>query len=134
MVKDKNTSATQEAWHEDRSTFGNQGWREIKELGGTIQGGANAPRFETGDWRTLKPIHLPERCIHCLLCWVYCPDMAVIVEDGRMVGFDYKHCKGCGICAKECPSRANAIDMIPEDADPSMAGSGGPSEYEGRSS
>ncbi|NMB16185.1 MAG: 4Fe-4S binding protein, partial [Firmicutes bacterium] len=73
---------------------------------------------------------LPERCIHCLLCWVFCPDMAVIVEDGRVVGFDYKHCKGCGICAKECPSKVHAIDMVPEavsDTDRSAV-----NEYRGR--
>ena len=26
--------------------------------------------------------------------------------------FDYDFCKGCGICAQECP--CGAIDMIPE--------------------
>ena len=62
----------------------------------------------------------------------FCPDMAVIVEDGRVVGFDYKHCKGCGICAKECPSKVHAIDMVPEavsdtDRTPSMnTGEGNP--------
>jgi len=25
------------------------------------------------------------------------------VKDGKMEGFDYEHCKGCGICASICP-------------------------------
>ncbi len=29
-----------------------------------------------------------------------------------MVGFDYEHCKGCGVCAAICPK--DAIEMVPE--------------------
>lgn len=127
MVKD--TNVTREIMEGDQPPRGGANWRALP-LGAVITGGANSTRFETGDWRTLKPVHLPERCIHCLLCWVFCPDMAVIVEDGRVVGFDYKHCKGCGICAKECPSKVHAIDMVPEaagDTDRSTV-----NEYRGR--
>ena len=34
------------------------------------------------------------------------PDASVVVENGKAVGFDLAHCKGCGICAKECPTDA----------------------------
>jgi pyruvate ferredoxin oxidoreductase delta subunit len=126
----KETKVTREIMAGDQpQKRGGANWRDLP-AGAVIAGGANSAAFETGDWRTLKPVHLPERCIHCLLCWVFCPDMAVIVEDGRVVGFDYKHCKGCGICAKECPSKVNAIDMVPEgaeDADRSTV-----SEYRGK--
>ena len=30
----------------------------------------------------------------------------VIVEDEKMKGFKYSHCKGCGICANQCPVKA----------------------------
>jgi pyruvate ferredoxin oxidoreductase delta subunit len=43
-----------------------------------------------------------------MICWVYCPDSAVIVKDGKVQGFDYDHCKGCGICAHECPVKVEA--------------------------
>jgi len=36
----------------------------------------------------------------------------VMVKDGKMVDFDYAHCKGCGICSKVCPVKA--INMVGE--------------------
>ena len=55
-----------------------------------------------------------EKCTHCMICWVFCPDSAILVEDMRFVGFALSHCKGCGICAVECPPKA--IDMVSEDS------------------
>jgi pyruvate ferredoxin oxidoreductase delta subunit len=43
---------------------------------------------------------------------VFCPDTSVKVADEKVYDFDYDHCKGCGICAHECPS--DAIEMVPE--------------------
>jgi pyruvate ferredoxin oxidoreductase delta subunit len=40
-----------------------------------------------------------------MLCYFYCPDASIIIEGGKAVGIDLKHCKGCGICATECPAR-----------------------------
>lgn len=87
-------------------------WRALPR-GGVIPK-ATGEQYHTGDWRSSRPLWIPENCIHCLLCWVYCPDMAVIVEDGKMIGFDLEHCKGCGICAWECPTKDKAIEMRPE--------------------
>ncbi len=48
-------------------------------------------------------------CFQCDNCWHYCPDAAVIKQDaGYEVDNDY--CKGCGICAQECP--CGHIDMV----------------------
>jgi Pyruvate/2-oxoacid:ferredoxin oxidoreductase delta subunit len=43
-------------------------------------------------------------CNLCLNCVSYCPD-ASILPDGKkaIVAVDLDHCKGCGICAYECP-------------------------------
>jgi 2-oxoacid:acceptor oxidoreductase delta subunit (pyruvate/2-ketoisovalerate family) len=44
------------------------------------------------------------QCYHCGNCYMYCPDNAVkISEKTGMYEFDYDFCKGCGLCAKECP-------------------------------
>jgi len=47
---------------------------------------------------------------------VYCPDMSVKVKDGKREDFDYDYCKGCGICALECPGKKGkkAIELIEE--------------------
>ncbi|MBI4726935.1 hypothetical protein HY768_06890 [candidate division TA06 bacterium] len=85
-------------------------------LGGNIEKGGTAAGFKTGDWRSSKPAYHPENCIQCLFCWVYCPDSAVILKDGQVTGFNLDHCKGCGICAHECPGKkkVKAITMVEE--------------------
>ena len=90
-----------------------RGWKAIPR-GGLILEAGNAVNYETGSWRTMRPIRDEEKCIHCLRCWIYCPDSAILVEDGKVVGIDLDHCKGCGICAHECPSKVQAITMVLE--------------------
>ena len=52
-------------------------------------------------------------CFECDNCYGVCPDNAVIkLGPGRRFRFDYDYCKGCGLCAAECP--CGAIDMAPE--------------------
>lgn len=46
-----------------------------------------------------------------MLCWLYCPEGVIEVRNGVPV-VDYEYCKGCGICAAECP--AGAIVMVEE--------------------
>ena len=47
-----------------------------------------------------------------MICWVYCPDGSIQVEESKVVEINLRYCKGCGICAKECP--AGAIKMEEE--------------------
>jgi NADPH-dependent glutamate synthase beta subunit-like oxidoreductase len=52
-------------------------------------------------------------CFECDNCFGVCPDNAVIkLGPGLRYEFNLDYCKGCGICAKECP--CGAIDMVPE--------------------
>jgi len=70
-------------------------------------------RQRTGGWRTgSRPEVDLSLCVNCLLCWLYCPDSAVLVEDTTFAGFDLDVCKGCEICAEMCPTRA--ITMVEE--------------------
>jgi 2-oxoacid:acceptor oxidoreductase delta subunit (pyruvate/2-ketoisovalerate family) len=52
-------------------------------------------------------------CFECDNCYGVCPDNAVIkLGPGRRYEIDLDYCKGCGICAAECP--CGAIEMVPE--------------------
>jgi pyruvate ferredoxin oxidoreductase delta subunit len=80
--------------------------------GATIPAAGNSCEYRTGGWRSVRPVRDDEKCTQCLLCWIFCPDTSIKVEDEKVVDFDYDHCKGCGVCAHECP--ADAIEMVPE--------------------
>lgn len=90
-----------------------KGWKEIP-IGGLILDAGNTDKYETGSWRTFRPVWDADKCIHCLQCWIYCPDSAIQVEDGKIKGINLYHCKGCGICAVECPDKVKAIKMEEE--------------------
>ena len=53
-------------------------------------------------------------CFSCDNCYGVCPDNAVLKLDDSETPYaiDYDYCKGCGICAAECP--CGAIEMVPE--------------------
>jgi pyruvate ferredoxin oxidoreductase delta subunit len=88
----------------------NKGWKEIP-VGGVCW--KPATEYSTGDWRTFKPVRDSEKCTRCLLCPMICPDVSINWNTATQdIEFDYNFCKGCGICANECP--ANAIEMVRE--------------------
>jgi len=77
------------------------------------------PQFEAGHladinagWRTVRPVVDHEACIFCLRCYIVCPD-GTIFKNGEKIDIDYDYCKGCGVCAHECPK--DAISMIKEE-------------------
>lgn len=72
---------------------------------------------KTGEWRTLRPVIQRESCAAyrrkrtiCQICWVFCPEG--VIKRGTPPEIDYDYCKGCGICAEECPLQC--IEMVKE--------------------
>lgn len=89
--------------------------KSFKELPtGAILEGGTAVGYHTGEWRSFRPIFHKDKCIQCFICWIYCPDASIVVENGKVVGIDYDYCKGCGICNEVCPPKATAITMEKE--------------------
>ncbi len=53
-------------------------------------------------------------CFECDNCYGVCPDNSITkLGAGNRFEFKYDYCKGCGMCATECP--CGAIKMVPED-------------------
>ena len=64
------------------------------------------------DWRIIKPVFNKDYCIDCQFCWVYCPDSSIPSNGKIRFETELYHCKGCGICAVECPYKA--LEMVAE--------------------
>ena len=71
----------------------------------------------TGSWRVVRPVIDHSKCIPvktgkmaCFTCWLFCPDNVITKTIPPTI--DYEYCKGCEICAEECP--VDAITMVEE--------------------
>jgi len=51
--------------------------------------------------------------VKCGVCYIFCPDAAINETDEGFFEADLYYCKGCGICAHECPTQA--ITMVEEE-------------------
>ncbi len=90
--------------------------------GGIVVNPGNSLEYKTGDWKVLIPVINQETCTRCRICWYVCPDNAIVELDKEYttkknrkykVSYDVNadFCKGCGMCAQECPVKA--IEMVP---------------------
>ncbi len=97
----------------------NQGtrWQDLP-IGGVIVEAGNAVYYPTGGWRAFRPVinwvktPAMKACSKCLICWLYCPESAMLAPEGVFQGVDLDHCKGCGICAQVCPPQC--ITLVEE--------------------
>jgi pyruvate ferredoxin oxidoreductase gamma subunit len=78
----------------------------------SVASSPNTPLRKTGDWRVMRPVIDADRCTHCWICFVDCPDGAISLGSADVPQIDYGVCKGCLICAEECP--IEAIETVRE--------------------
>jgi len=63
---------------------------------------------KTGSWKSFKPV-VTKKCIGCGNCVLFCPDDCIkLVNKNRkkFAEINYNYCKGCMICASQCPVKA----------------------------
>jgi 2-oxoacid:acceptor oxidoreductase delta subunit (pyruvate/2-ketoisovalerate family) len=84
-------------------------WQELPAGGVTAPSESEQPT--TGDWRTAgRPVPDYSACVNCLLCWLYCPDSAILLDGEIFSGIDYDYCKGCELCVAVCPTAALSME------------------------
>lgn len=79
-----------------------------------ISAAGNSILRETGGWRTFRPVLVPDKCNGCWLCFSYCPEGVISMNQEDRPVIDYTHCKGCQICVHECPTDALVAEREPE--------------------
>ena len=77
-------------------------------IGCVIKTPGSSKQNKTGSWRTFKPVLDKDKCTDCNRCVMFCPDASVNLDHD----INYDYCKGCGICAAECP--VETIEMVKE--------------------
>ena len=77
------------------------GWKDVP-VGAVALEPGNASQYHTGDWRSQRPVFTKERCIKCGICYIFCPDAAILMGAEGYPDVLLEYCKGCGICAREC--------------------------------
>lgn len=86
-------------------------WFEIP-IGSIVDEAGSSMMNNTGSWRMLRPVLNTDKCTNCLICWIFCPDDSIPVNREQRFETDFVYCKGCGICAVECPY--GALEMVSE--------------------
>ncbi len=87
-------------------------WRDL-EIGAIVTEPGNAAQYKTGDWRSQRTTYDFTKCIKCALCQIFCPEGCIHQNDDGYFEADMFYCKGCGICARECPTMV--ITMVEEE-------------------
>ena len=110
-AKAEGSGASAAHWPSDAPRWGYQ----TAPIGGVItQFGSTVSNDLSASRQGYIPLFHPERCIHCGLCDITCPDMVFQFHEGEYKGrktrvnggLDYHHCKGCLRCVNICPVEA----------------------------
>ena len=87
-------------------------WKELVD-GAIVTEKGNARTYKTGSWRSSRPVVNRKICIHCAVCWIFCPEGCIYQTEEGYYTADLDYCKGCGICPRECP--VGCITMVDEE-------------------
>jgi pyruvate ferredoxin oxidoreductase delta subunit len=58
--------------------------------------------YTNEDWKFEHPVWDNEKCIKCGVCYLFCPDGAILQNKDGYYEADIMYCKGCGVCGKQC--------------------------------
>jgi pyruvate ferredoxin oxidoreductase delta subunit len=81
-------------------------------IGCVLLNEGRAQPFTKASKRDMRPLWDRDRCTKCGICFLFCPDAAIIRRKDGYFDMDPDFCKGCGICHREC--WFGAIEMSEE--------------------
>ena len=91
--------------------------KDFQKILGSVQKPVEGEAGKTGSWAKWIPRIDESKCIpaksgkpSCFNCWLYCPEAVVLRTIPPKINYDY--CKGCGICAEECPVKAISMEEV----------------------
>ncbi len=87
-------------------------WKDLNPGGVNTDAGNSAKDVHPFSNTGKEPLFIEENCINCFFCWVFCPENAIILENDQVRGINYDFCKGCGICANECPVQKEPQPLV----------------------
>ncbi len=93
-------------------TEGEVTWQELN-IGSIIDKPGSTVQYQTGDWKSQRPVIDNDKCNKCGLCYIYCPEGCIEQKIDGYFEPNLTYCKGCGICSVECPKKA--ITMVEEE-------------------
>lgn len=89
---------------------------ETAPMGGILPAPGNTVWNDLSTSRTgWLPVLNRDKCIHCGMCAMVCPDLCLVwtaegngavPTSARLVGVDYRYCKGCLRCVESCSTGA----------------------------
>lgn len=74
---------------------------ELRE--GVVLDFATSLNNKTGNWKVFRPKVDFNKCIHCMKCVLWCPDMCIPEKNEKRLETNFEMCKGCLICEEVCP-------------------------------
>jgi len=86
----------------------NKGIEFITKYEGPWAEVSNPLTLPVGEWKVQRPVVKANKCCHCGTCYLFCPT-GCIEDKGTHFEANLDFCKGCGICARECPVTAIAL-------------------------
>jgi len=87
-------------------------WKDLA-IGSIVTEPGNASQYQTGAWRSQRPLFDSRKCIKCGMCYIFCPEGCIEQNTEGYFEANLFYCKGCGICARECWPQA--ITMVEEE-------------------